>query len=185
MAARDTSKNATRALGHRCRHSSPTTTHSAIRPAIGAIGIAICISDAVRRGGDCLSRYGGEEFAVLLLPGSRHGSTWSGRNVPAESSAMVRRPTANNRQHRCRERHAHCNNGVVDHECSRPRRSTQPRPTAVTSAVLDSPPKLSLVALEHDPEKWKPVFHATNAERVYAAGSCSKHQDNAGSLIQT
>jgi diguanylate cyclase (GGDEF)-like protein len=30
------------------------------------IGIAICISDAVRRSGDCLSRYGGEEFAVLL-----------------------------------------------------------------------------------------------------------------------
>ncbi len=30
------------------------------------IGIAICISDSVRRGGDCAARYGGEEFAVLL-----------------------------------------------------------------------------------------------------------------------
>ncbi len=30
------------------------------------IGIAICISDAVRRAGDCAARYGGEEFAVLL-----------------------------------------------------------------------------------------------------------------------
>ena len=30
------------------------------------VGIAICISDAVRRAGDCPSRYGGEEFAVLL-----------------------------------------------------------------------------------------------------------------------
>lgn len=30
------------------------------------IGIAICISDAVRRAADCPARYGGEEFAVLL-----------------------------------------------------------------------------------------------------------------------
>jgi diguanylate cyclase (GGDEF)-like protein len=30
------------------------------------IGIAICISDSVRRSGDCAARYGGEEFAVLL-----------------------------------------------------------------------------------------------------------------------
>jgi diguanylate cyclase (GGDEF)-like protein len=29
-------------------------------------GIAICISDSVRRAGDCAARYGGEEFAVLL-----------------------------------------------------------------------------------------------------------------------
>lgn len=30
------------------------------------IGIAICISNSVRRAGDCAARYGGEEFAVLL-----------------------------------------------------------------------------------------------------------------------
>jgi len=30
------------------------------------VGIAICISDSVRRPGDCPARYGGEEFAVLL-----------------------------------------------------------------------------------------------------------------------
>ena len=30
------------------------------------IGIAICISDSVRRTSDCAARYGGEEFAVLL-----------------------------------------------------------------------------------------------------------------------
>jgi diguanylate cyclase (GGDEF)-like protein len=29
-------------------------------------GVAICISDSVRRTGDCAARYGGEEFAVLL-----------------------------------------------------------------------------------------------------------------------
>jgi diguanylate cyclase (GGDEF)-like protein len=35
------------------------------------VGIAICISDSVRRAGDCTARLGGEEFAVLL-PG--HGA---------------------------------------------------------------------------------------------------------------
>ena len=30
------------------------------------VGIAICISDSVRRAGDCAARYGGEEFSVLL-----------------------------------------------------------------------------------------------------------------------
>jgi diguanylate cyclase (GGDEF)-like protein len=30
------------------------------------VGIAICVSDSVRRAGDCIARYGGEEFAVLL-----------------------------------------------------------------------------------------------------------------------
>ena len=30
------------------------------------IGIAICISDSIKRAADCAARYGGEEFAVLL-----------------------------------------------------------------------------------------------------------------------
>lgn len=30
------------------------------------VGIAICVSDSVRRAGDCAARYGGEEFAVVL-----------------------------------------------------------------------------------------------------------------------
>jgi diguanylate cyclase (GGDEF)-like protein len=30
------------------------------------VGVAICITDSVRRAGDCAARYGGEEFAVLL-----------------------------------------------------------------------------------------------------------------------
>jgi diguanylate cyclase (GGDEF)-like protein len=30
------------------------------------VSIAICISDSVRRAGDCAARYGGEEFAVML-----------------------------------------------------------------------------------------------------------------------
>ena len=36
------------------------------------VGIAICISDSVKRAGDCAARYGGEEFAVLL-PGTNAG----------------------------------------------------------------------------------------------------------------
>ena len=38
------------------------------------IGIAICISDSVRRAGDCAARYGGEEFAVLLPDMSPEGA---------------------------------------------------------------------------------------------------------------
>jgi diguanylate cyclase (GGDEF)-like protein len=36
------------------------------------VGIAICISDSVKRASDCAARYGGEEFAVLLpgIPGA-------------------------------------------------------------------------------------------------------------------
>jgi len=30
------------------------------------VGIAICVSDSVRRAGDCTARFGGEEFSVLL-----------------------------------------------------------------------------------------------------------------------
>ena len=30
------------------------------------VGIAICISDSIKRAGDCAARFGGEEFAVLL-----------------------------------------------------------------------------------------------------------------------
>jgi diguanylate cyclase (GGDEF)-like protein len=30
------------------------------------VGIAICVSDSVRRAGDCPARFGGEEFAILL-----------------------------------------------------------------------------------------------------------------------
>ena len=48
------------------------------------IGIAICISDSVRRAGDCAARYGGEEFAVLLPAFSAERSAGGGRNHPAE-----------------------------------------------------------------------------------------------------
>ena len=39
------------------------------------VGIAICISDSVRRAGDCAARYGGEEFAVLM-PGLLPAQAW-------------------------------------------------------------------------------------------------------------
>lgn len=40
------------------------------------VGIAICISDSVRRAGDCAARYGGEEFAVLM-PGIAAGDAFA------------------------------------------------------------------------------------------------------------
>jgi diguanylate cyclase (GGDEF)-like protein len=39
------------------------------------VGIAICISDSVKRAGDCAARYGGEEFAVLM-PGLSPMEAW-------------------------------------------------------------------------------------------------------------
>ena len=56
------------------------------------VGIAICISDSVRRAGDCAVRYGGEEFAVLLPGLAATEAVRRGRNDPAEGPAMVRRP---------------------------------------------------------------------------------------------
>jgi diguanylate cyclase (GGDEF)-like protein len=65
------------------------------------IGIAICITDSVRRAGDCAVRYGGEEFAVLL-PGLSESDalgvaetirlkveSWSGEVTPATVSVGV------------------------------------------------------------------------------------------------
>ena len=55
------------------------------------VGIAICISDSVRRAGDCAARYGGEEFAVLLPGLAADGCARGRRNHPAEGRGMVRR----------------------------------------------------------------------------------------------
>jgi diguanylate cyclase (GGDEF)-like protein len=65
------------------------------------IGIAICITDSVRRAGDCAVRYGGEEFAVLL-PGLAEADalsvaetirckvqSWSDETAPATVSVGV------------------------------------------------------------------------------------------------
>jgi diguanylate cyclase (GGDEF)-like protein len=65
------------------------------------VGIAICITDSVRRSGDCAVRYGGEEFAVLL-PGLSETDalgiaetirakvqSWSGEVTPATVSIGV------------------------------------------------------------------------------------------------
>jgi diguanylate cyclase (GGDEF)-like protein len=46
------------------------------------VGIAICISDSVRRAGDCTARFGGEEFAVLL-PGHTAADAGGGRKRSA------------------------------------------------------------------------------------------------------
>ena len=75
------------------------------------VGIAICISDSMQRAGDCAARYGGEEFAALLpeLCGRGNGG---GRNDPAEGSAMVRRRSDHDGQHRCRQPDARHGDGL-------------------------------------------------------------------------
>ncbi len=61
------------------------------------IGIAICISDSVRRAGDCAARYGGEEFAVLLPGLPADGCAASRRNHPPQGRGMVRRTNRSRR----------------------------------------------------------------------------------------
>src|SRR4030088_608276 len=77
------------------------------------VGIAIYISDSVRRAGDCTARYGGGEICGLVAGGLWCGSAGGGRNHPAESSAMVRCPNVYNRQHRRREPDACRSHGMV------------------------------------------------------------------------
>jgi GGDEF domain-containing protein len=76
------------------------------------VGIAICISDSVRRAGDCTARFGGEEFAVLL-PGHTAADAGGGRNDPPEGRAMVGRADGHDRQHRHRQRDARPRHGLI------------------------------------------------------------------------
>jgi len=57
------------------------------------VGIAICISDSVRRAGDCAARYGGEEFAVLL-PGCRPRKRWGWPKRSGKGSDWSDGPTS-------------------------------------------------------------------------------------------
>ena len=83
------------------------------------VGIAICISDSVRRAGDCAARYGGEEFAVLL-PGCRTLDALQGRrNHPAQGRALVGRSQCHDRQHRRRQHDAVAVAGLVRSDRSR------------------------------------------------------------------
>ena len=70
------------------------------------VGIAICISDSVRRAGDCAARYGGEEFAVLLPGISAIDALGCRRNHPPQGRAMVGGSSSHHRQHRRREHDA-------------------------------------------------------------------------------
>ena len=53
------------------------------------VGIAICISDSVRRAGDCTARFGGEEFAVLLP-----GNSATAENIRRKVEHWSEDPTA-------------------------------------------------------------------------------------------
>ena len=70
------------------------------------VGIAICISDSVRRPGDCPARYGGEEFAVLLPGLSAIEAFYRRRDHPPQGRTMVGRPRRDDRQYRCGEHDA-------------------------------------------------------------------------------
>ena len=54
------------------------------------VGIAICISDSVRRAGDCTARYGGEEFAVLLPGMLGRRRAWRSPKPSAARSSIGR-----------------------------------------------------------------------------------------------
>ena len=108
------------------------------------VGIAICISDSVRRAGDCAARYGGEEFAVLL-PGCAAADAlkvaetirlkvqqWSEADVNTVSIGVASLTPD-------------VGDGMVANWWKPPtRRSTPPRPAAAT--VVLASPQLSLVA---------------------------------------
>ena len=70
------------------------------------VGIAICISDSVRRAGDCTARFGGEEFAVLLPGISAVDALARRRKRPPQGRALVGGSHGHDRQHRRREHDA-------------------------------------------------------------------------------
>ena len=55
------------------------------------VGIAICVSDSVRRAGDCAARFGGEEFAVLLPGLSNIEAFRLAETIRLEGRALVGR----------------------------------------------------------------------------------------------
>lgn len=59
------------------------------------VGVAICISDSVRRGGDCAARYGGEEFAVLLPGTSVADATATAETIRRKVEQWSDGPTVN------------------------------------------------------------------------------------------
>ena len=67
------------------------------------VGIAICISDSVRRAGDCAARYGGEEFAVLLPGLSAAEAVDVAETIRLKVQQWSERPDGHHRQHRRRE----------------------------------------------------------------------------------
>jgi diguanylate cyclase (GGDEF)-like protein len=57
------------------------------------VGIAICISDSVKRAGDCAARFGGEEFAVLLPGASATDALGVAENIRRKVELWSEDPT--------------------------------------------------------------------------------------------
>ena len=83
------------------------------------VGIAICISDSVRRAGDCPARFGGEEFAVLLPGLSTLEALEVAETIRLQGRALVGRSQRHDRQRRRREHDAGRADGLVRSHRSR------------------------------------------------------------------
>ena len=105
------------------------------------IGIAICISDLVRRAGDCAARYGGEEFAVLLPGFSSAEALGVAETIrlKVEQWSAVRRTTVSVGVASLTPA------ATMDGQPVAPptRRSTRPRPAAATSRCWPGPPSFA------------------------------------------
>ena len=77
------------------------------------IGIAICITDSVRRAEDCGARYGGEEFAVLLPGLSAAEAIKVAETIRLKVEGWSDRAVAHYREHRRRQRDAECGDGLA------------------------------------------------------------------------
>ena len=99
------------------------------------VGIAICISDSVRRAGDCAARYRRRGICGAAAGHARPPTRlWSPKTSGCKVQHWSEEPDRQHRQHRRRQPDAGRRHGLVASASKPPtRRSTPPRPAAATS----------------------------------------------------